>query len=196
MNKISKFSPHGGMLTVGLLLGALLSGCATIKTGSHHDDSVLFNDYQTFAWIAADPLILGTDEQPPISPLAQRKIVQAIEFELKNKGFTHLSNPEQADFVIAYTVGTLEKIVANSYPAQYRGNWGWHMYGRNYYQTEIVHRNYTEGTLGIDIFDGKSKQPVWHGWASKTITSGDRNDPSPAIEKAVAGIIEQFPPTG
>jgi hypothetical protein len=178
-----------------ILIGAFVTGCATVKSGAHHDEFASFGNYQSFAWIADKPLILGDGDQPSISPLAEKKIVQAINDELTGKGFTYSENPDQADFVVAYTVGTREKIVATSYPTAYRGRWGWHLYGRYYYQTEVVHRTYTEGTLGIDIFDGKTKKPVWHGWASKTVTSADRNDPSPAIEEAVAEIIKRFPPS-
>ena len=93
------------------------------------------------------------------------------------------------------TAANREKIVSTSYPTTYQGAWGWRLYGRYYYQTEVEHRTYTEGTLGIDIFDGKSNEPVWHGWASKSVTSADRNDPSPAIQKAVTAIIKRFPPS-
>lgn len=195
MNNVTTIRLHRGTVAVVLLLGALLTGCATINTGSHQDESVSFSQYRTFAWIADDPLILGAGEQTPISPLSQKKIVQAIEDELGNRGFTHSENADQADFVVSYTVGTRERIDALSYPSAYQGTWGWHMYGRYYYTTEVVHRTYTEGTLGIDIFDRKTKQPIWHGWASKTILTSDRENPSPIIEKAVAAIIEQFPPT-
>jgi len=177
------------------LLSALLAGCATVKSGAHHDALASFDSYESFAWIGDKPLILGDGAQPSISPLAEKKIVEAIKNELVKKGFTYSENPDQADFVVAYTVGTREKIEATSYPTAYRGVWGWHLYGRYYYQTEVVHRTYTEGTLGIDIFDGKTRQPVWHGWASKTVTSADRNDPSPAIQDAVAAIIKRFPPS-
>lgn len=177
-----------------LVLGVLLSGCVTIRAGSHQDESAAFSDYSTFAWIADNPLILGAGEKSPISPLTQRKIVQAIENELSRKGFTYTVESDDADFVVSYTVGTREKIDERSYPVAYRGTWGWHMYGRYYYQTEVVHRTYTVGTLGIDVFDGRNKQPVWHGWASKSVTSADREDPSPVIQKAVAAIIKRFPP--
>ena len=194
MNKATTIRPHRATVAVVLLLGALLTGCASIKTGSHQDESVSFNQYRTFAWIADNPLILGAGDQLPISPLSQKKIVQAIEDELSNKGFTYLANPDQADFILSYTVGTREKIDATSYPSAYIGKWGWHMYGRYYYQTEVAHHSYTEGTLGLDIFDGNTKQPIWHGWATKTISTSDRENPSPSIQKAVAAIIEQFPP--
>ncbi len=195
MNIVNVFTPRRRITAILILLGAALAGCATVKSGAHHDEQASFDDYQSFAWIADNPIILGDGDQPPISPLARKIIVQSIEDELSGKGFTYLGDPDQADFVVAYTVGTRDKIVANSYPIAYRGSWGSHLYGRYYYQSGFEHRSYTEGTLGIDIFDGKTKQPVWHGWASKPVTRGDRDDPSPSIEKAVAAIIKQFPPS-
>ena len=194
MNINNVFKPRLQTVVVLFLVGAFLSGCATIRSGAHHDESASFDNYQSFAWIAEDPMILGDGNQQSISALAKKEIAQSLKNELSAKGFTYLQDREQADFVVAYTVGTRDRIVATSYPSAYQGMWGWHLYGRYYYRTEVEHRTYTEGTLGVDIFDGKSKEPVWHGWASKSVTSADRNDPSPAIEKAVAAIIKRFPP--
>lgn len=178
-----------------LLLGLSLSGCATIQSGSHYDEAASFAGYRSFSWIADDPMIVGIGESPSVSPLTQKKIVDAIAGELTRKGFIYRADRGAADFVLSYTVGTRERIEATSYPSAYRGAWGWHLYGRYYYETEVVHRMYTEGTLGVDVFDGKTKQPVWHGWATKTISTSDRQDPSPAIEKAVTALFAEFPPT-
>lgn len=178
-----------------VILGLVLSGCATIKSGSHHDESASFESYRSFSWIANEPLIVGTGNDPSVSPLTQKKIVDAIAGELARKGFVFTADRGAADFIVAYTVGTRDRIEATSYPTAYQGAWGWHLYGRYYYDIEVEHRMYTEGTLGVDIFDGKTKQPVWHGWATKTISSADRQDPSPSIDKAVAGLFAAFPPT-
>lgn len=174
-------------------MAAMLSGCVGIKTGSHQDESVSFSGYRTFTWIAEDPLIQAADDPATISPLSQKKIVDAIANTLSDKGYTYTPERKLADFVVSYTVGTREKVDASSYPSGYGGTWGWHLHGRYYYEAEYRHRSYTEGTLGIDIFDGKSNQPVWHGWASKTISSADREDPSPTINNAVKGILDLFP---
>ena len=190
------FNPSGRFIAhfMILLLGIALSGCASIKAGSHYDESASYDHYKTFSWIADQPLITGNGVEPSISPLTQKKIVDAIAQELERKGFAYTPTRDAADFVVSYTVGTRERIEATSYPVSYRGAWGWHLYGRYYYQTEVVHRTYTEGTLGVDVFDGKTKQPVWHGWASKSISTADRNNPEPSIAKAVAAIFEDFPP--
>jgi hypothetical protein len=194
MITISRTIGRGRAVAALIFAGAFLSGCSTMESGAHHDELASFANYQTFAWVTDNPLILGDGEQSSISPLARKEIIRSIEDELSRKGFSYVENREQADFVLAYTVGTREKIVATSYPTAYRGAWGWHLYGHYYYQTEVVHRTYTEGTLGIDIFDGRTKEPVWHGWASKTVTSADRENPTPAIQEAVAEIIKRFPP--
>lgn len=178
-----------------LFLGVLAGGCATIKSGSHYDELASFDNYRSFSWIADEPLIVGHGDSPSVSPLTQKKITDAIERELVNRGFVLSGDRETADFVVAYTVGTRDRIEATSYPITYRGMWGWHLYGGHYYDTEVVHRMYTEGTLGIDVFDGKTKQPVWHGWATKTISPSDRQNPSPSIQKAVSAIFARFPST-
>ncbi len=195
MSQYTTINLRWAKLVAILVFAMLLSSCSSIQTGSHHDESATFSHYRTFAWIAYDPLILGMREQPTISPLSKKKIVQAIEGELINKGYVYVTNPDTADFILSYTVGTRDKIDTMSYPSVYRAGWDWHTYGRDFHQSKVIHRSYTEGTLAIDIFDGKSKQPVWHGWASKTISTSDRENPSPAIQKAVAQVIDQFPPT-
>lgn len=179
-----------------LLLTLLLSSCATIKTGSHRDESASFEGYRTFSWIADNPMIVGQGASATVSPLTQEKIKDAIVGELTRKGFDYTQNRNEADFVLAFTVGTRERIEATSYPSAYRGAWGWHLYGRHYYDIEIEHRMYTEGTLGVDVFDGETKQPVWHGWASKTISTSDRKDPTPSIAKAVTALFANYPPGG
>ena len=194
MNTVPNNSIRLRMLPATLILAAGISACSTIRTGAHYDQTVDFSGYQSYSWITANPLILGDDERSPISPLTQSYIIRAIAVEVESKGYVFADSPEEADFIVSYNVGTRERIDSLSYPITYRGDWGWHLYGRNYYTSEVHHRSYTEGTLSIDIFDGKTKQPIWHGWASKTITDADRQEPSPVIKKAVAQIFEQFPP--
>lgn len=193
-NVISRMKPYL-KLSYLLILGLSLSSCATIKSGSHRDESASFEAYRSFSWIADEPLIVGSGSDPLVSPLTQKKIADAIVDELARKGFSYTDDRGAADFIVAYTVGTRDRIEKTSYPAAYQGAWGWHLYGQSYYDTEVVHRMYTEGTLGVDIFDGKSKQPVWHGWAMKTISNADRQDPTPSIDKAVTELFATFSPT-
>lgn len=191
MKKLLHLGPRA---TVGLLSIIALQGCETIDSGSHYDETNNFGEYESFSWIDDTPFITGEGRTAvSASPLTLTKIERAIQAELERKGYTFTEDRDDADFVIAYTIGTRDQVTVDSYPYPYRGAWGWHVYGSHYYVREYREHAYTRGTLSVDIFDGESRRPVWHGWAEKTITESDREDPSDTIVKAVAQLFEEFP---
>jgi len=53
-------------------------------------------------------------------------------------------------------------------------------------------RNVTDGTLVIDIYDAKTKQPVWHGTATKQV--GSKTVSQEELDQAVAAVLANFPP--
>jgi hypothetical protein len=176
------------------LAASSLAGCTTISTGANYDETTNFGAYKTFSWISEDPYIVAAGAtDAPVSPLTRSKIQNAIRTGLEAKGYTFLEQRDGADFVIAFTIGARQEISVDSYPAPYYGAWGWHVRGSRYYVHELSTHTYTKGTLGVDVFDGASKQPVWHGWAEKTVTQDDRKDPTPAINAAVTKLLEEFP---
>ena len=179
-------------IAVIALLAMAISGCATIQTGSHFDETTDFSAYRSFSWIDKDPYITG-DAVTLVSPLAQEQIKNAIRRELERNGYSFTDDRGKADFVVSFTVGAREKIRVESYPAQYRGYWGWHVPYSVYYYREVQTHSYTRGTLGVDIFDNASGKPVWHGWAEKTVTESDRRDPSASITEGVARLFQNFP---
>jgi hypothetical protein len=190
--KFRNFRPRLAQIIAYIVWSGFLVACATISTGSHYDETTNFGAYQTFAWIDESPYI-SDESTVRISPLTQSKIQQAIQAQLGEKGYSFIEERNNADFVLSYTVGTRDKIRVSSYPVGYRETWGWHVHGSYYYVRETTEHSYTEGTLGVDIFDGKSKKPVWHGWAEKTITESDREDPSSVIQVGVTKLFQSFP---
>lgn len=173
---------------------SLLAACATISTGAHYNETTDFGAYQTFSWIDENPYVAAPDDSATaVSPLTHAKIQNAIRAGFESKGFEFVEQRDRADFVIAYTIGTREEISVDSYPAPYFGAWGWHVSGSRYYVHELSAHSYTRGTLAVDVFDGASKQPVWHGWAQKTVTADDRKDPTPSINAAVNKLLLEFP---
>jgi hypothetical protein len=179
-------------LSVLLAFAGLVGACTTINTGSHFDETTDFNAYKSFSWIDEEPLVQA-DSSMPVSALAQSTIKSEIQSQLEQKGYAFSTDRGQADFVIAYTIGTRQEIRIDSYPAHYRGDWGWHVPYSYYDYREISAHNYTKGTLGIDIFDNESGKPVWHGWVEKTVTESDRDDPRPAIAEGLGKLFEYFP---
>lgn len=182
------------LTTFAAVLTLFIAGCATISSGSHINETADFSNYRTYAWAFDSPFVRGeVNSDIPISALTQTKIESAIELELANKGFTKTTYSTEADLLISYTVGTREKLVRERYPNYYRGDWAGHVNHGYYYGTEVVEHSYTKGTLGVDVFDKESGEPVWHGWAEKTITSDDRQDPTDSISNGVRLLLENFP---
>ncbi len=169
-------------------MAVLLAGCTTLDATTDYDPGTDFASYKTFDYMPGRTLIVAS--AGAVSPLLQGRLKDAAANVLIARGYRRSSDPEKADVVMSFTLGARDQIRVDSYPATYRGTWGW---GARYYQ-EVDVRIYTEGTLAIDVFDVRSRQPVWHGRTSKTITSSDRKNPTPVINEIVSAILAEFPP--
>ena len=154
--------------------------------------------YKTFAWLTSGKIMAPAED---INPVMKVRVDEEIEQAFIAKGYKLITNSENADFAISYTVGNRDKIKVSNYPATYNTSFGW---GRGYYggyhggmfgttmTTETRVRQYTEGKLAIDVYDVKSHQPAWHGWAVKRVSSTDKEAPSAAIKEVVHQVIAQF----
>jgi hypothetical protein len=54
---------------------------------------------------------------------------------------------------------------------------------------------YTVGSLVIDIFDGRTKEAVWRGTSSKTL-SGNPEKNAQHLNEAIRKMFRNFPPKG
>ena len=133
----------------------------------------------------------------PMEPL----IMAAFEDGMTVRGYRKVDDPESADFVLSFTVGSREEIKVNSYPASYQGfyghprsaYWGGAYYGYGM-ATETQVRQYQKGMLALDVFDVKERRPVYHSVAEKSITDSDRKKLDETVNAAVAAVLEAFPP--
>jgi hypothetical protein len=116
---------------------------------------------------------------------------ESIDAELQQKGFVLAADPSTADFEVDFTIGAHDRLDVSTYPVLYRGPWVW---GHGYYGNAIDARQYREGILAIDVFDGRTHQPVWTGRATKEITRADQVRADGPIRVAVAEVLSHFPP--
>lgn len=193
------------------LMLILLSACATKPTvfsdfDARHD----FTQDKTISWIQDPPMLSSGDY--PISPLAQMRMTAAIKNEFIVKGYQFVENAEQADLGVTYTMGAREKIEIVEYSGpyyRYYADWGWGQYyfpyfvhfpfdrGRDRYRyTERLPRSYTRGTIAIDIFNTKTKQPVWHTKASKRLSSKDLDSNMKNATEVAQKLLADFPEIG
>ena len=176
------------------LVAILFSACSAtsaIKVNFDRNAQVDMSSYKTFSWLKSDKILASSED---VNPVMKLRIDEAIEKAFIAKGYQLVEDTEQADFTISYTVGSRDKIKVDSFPTSYRTTFGW---GRGYYGgismgTETRVRNYTEGKLAVDVYDVKSKQPAWHGWATKRLTSADKQEMETTINLIAQEVINQF----
>lgn len=189
-------------LLITALASFALAACATGFQATYDSDPAHdFSAYETFAWISENPMIVGPTNRVP-NPLLERRIMAAIEGGMITRGYRQVDDPDAADFVMSFTVGSRDEIRVDSYPTAYstyavRGGWGW---GGPYYgvgvgiATETEVRQYQKGMLALDVFDVKEHRPVFHAVAEKSITHTDRNKMNETVQAAVDAVLAGFPP--
>jgi len=111
-----------GPVAVLALVAALTGACSTLKVGSDFDHAASFSGYRTYSW-------LPRERRGNSNPLTVQRARDAIDSELIAKGFHEASDPQAADFVVDFTIGSHERTDVESYPAAYAGPWwgvrGW-----------------------------------------------------------------------
>lgn len=153
---------------VPLLLIAMLCACASRPRGD-----VRFDEYYDFAnakklAFAPDP---PTRAEAPENVRAARAMARGdIERALAAKGFSFVSDIEQADLVVGYTLGTFAKPRLSG-----RSSWG------------------TLAGMEIDFIDPQPHDMVWSGWAALTWRESSM-DVKQEIARVVAFILQDFPP--
>ena len=168
-----------------LFIGLIFAGCAAPAPMIDFDPSYNFSQDKTFAFISEHPLMKEAGAEVG-NPLIEGRLVQITENILAARGFTRVSNREEAHLAVGFTLGGREKIQVDSYPEFYRGGYG----GQS-----VDVRQYTEGVLSVDIYDPQERRPVWHGRATGQITKKMQENPTPALEKVLGRIFATFPPS-
>ena len=189
------------MRLIALLFAvALLIGCSAPAPLIDYDSSYDFSKDRTFAFLSDHPLIRGEGATGG-SSMMEGRLMQITENILAARGLTRISDPEKADLAIGFTLGARDKIQVNSYPQTYHSGYGrWGYGGRGYYggghygASTVNVRQYTEGTLAVDIYDTTGHRPVWHGRATRKITKKMQENPGETLREILGGIFATFPP--
>ena len=188
---------HQRLLLLSCAFGCMALACANpIRTSFDLDPSADFSQFRTFAWIGPAPLARakqGSGAQSFVSALDDQRLRRAVDRDLQAKGYTLVQNIDEADLVVAYSVGSEEKVRVHHTPASIRTYPfpSRYHYGRWYMGSTVRVQQYTQGTLSIEVYERKTEQAVWVGWASKRLSRSD--DSQRLINEAVSKILVQFP---
>jgi hypothetical protein len=169
----------------------LLGGCAsgpTVRTNV--DPAVDFSRFTTFAFMQP----LSTDRAGYQSFVSQQLIVSA-ERELVARGLRRTD--ADPDLLVNFSADLDQRLRVTQTPSTFHGRQfnhhrrGFYSAWPTYQQTQI--RQYTQGTLGIDVVDAARRQLVWEGFAIGRITQQTTDNLGPALDAAVTDIFRDFP---
>ncbi len=186
------------MVALGM---SLLAACATPVTSSIDQASdVDLSTYQTYAWISDEPYVSDeTLRSELVNPVNLRRVRETIEAELERKGYRLVDNMD-ADLVVGYTLGSRNWVRVQNYYDSFGYRYvGFNRFSRfgafnGFYPGASVGRNVriiTEGTLAVDLFDNRTRQAIWSGTASRSLT----RDPQgmQLIPEAIVALIGPLP---
>jgi hypothetical protein len=167
---------------------AALLACSHAKVETQFDPKAEFARYRTWAWVAEQP---GPEQAEAVrNPAVMGLVRQAVERELGARGLARASGPEP-DLLVAVLGFAHDRIEVTHYGYAEPVAYGWYSppgaYGTNVQQ-------YREGTLVLDLVDARTKQLVWRGTATDTVSSTSQ---VPAvIDAAVKDMLASYPPKG
>lgn len=166
-----------------VIVALVFTSCTTVRVVTDYDRQADFGSYKSYAFYRP-----GIDKAE-ISDLDKKRILRAIDAELRAKG---LNKSESPDMLVS--IFTKERERVDVYNNNFGWGWGWNpwWYGGGWGST--VSRT-TEGTLYIDLIDAKTNELVWQGLGSaRLVTGSDIDKKDERIREIVHEIMERYPP--
>jgi len=178
-----------------LLFAFLIVSCGGIKIESTQSKGVDLKKYKTFAW--AKP------EDPDHAKRKDDKLYSGLILELANaellkKGFVLDTIQPEAIFMFDTRV---DEQVTYSQGAPANTSYGGYAYGGygyygGYYAPipvssgHVTQHEFEEGMLYVDMFDAKTRVPLWGGWAKAKLTA--KSDVEADVRFAVKHIFARL----
>lgn len=177
--------------TTALLTAVALSACGSgVSVKSDYDPSAVqaMNAYKTYSWAPSK-------RTQDVTSLNAQRIQAAVDAALSAKGLQKAA-AGTGDFLVAYIVSTSQQTDYSTTSDYYGYGWGrWYGAGGGMSTSRTTAYNWTQGTLVLDIVDGKSNEMVYRATAEAEVNQ----DLSPAerqtrVNEAVVRMLEKFPP--
>ena len=156
------------------------SSAQQVKTD--YDRSANFGQYKTYSW----------EQVKTKDALDVDRIKTAVNAALAAKGWTQVDSG--GDVCIVAIEITKNQQTLNTFYDGFGGGWGWRRFGGGGFgQATTTTETYKVGTLVVDLFDAKTKQLIWRGTSSNTLSNNsDKNIKN--LDKGVEKMFKQFPP--
>jgi hypothetical protein len=181
----------GYLHSIGII-ASVLAACSTLRVSSDYDPKANFSQYRTYAW-PKEHASMAVDISGVPSGLIEQRIRSAVDAQLQVKGLRKVKDEERPDLYVYDHVTQRQKL--ESYGAGFGLGYGYGYgpWGVGGIASPIYNiRQYTEGTLVLDLVNAQNHQLVWRGIASDIVEEPKKS--AEKIHHAVAETLKEFPP--
>ena len=174
-------------------LGVGLAACTTLPVTTDANPNMSVSSCHTYTF--ANEHIANSDHPAAYgNPLNAQRLREAVAVNLAAKGIQP-ADPATAQCVVGYAIGTRQ--VFNDYYAGW-GGWGYGGWGPRrggFYGGWGWDGPYVsdETRIAVDIFDAKSRTPIWHASVSQNVSNLTGPNAEAKISQGTAAIFAKFP---
>ena len=167
-------------LLIGMIVFAGTASAQQVKTD--FDRSANFTQYKTYSW----------EQVKTKDALDAGRIKSAVNAVLATKGWTQVDSGGDVS-IVAMEI-TQNQQTLNTLYNGFGGGWGWRRFGGGGFgEATTTTDTYKVGTVVVDLFDTKTKQLIWRGSESDTLSNNsDKNIKN--LDKGVDKMFKKFPP--
>ena len=183
---------RSAVLSLMGLVALVLVGCSsTPKVNVDYDPAFNFQSIRTYHVVDHNTAAFVGQQG---TTLGEQRITDALVRELNARGLRP-ARDVKADIIVTFHVVSQDKTRVTTYNNHY----GYTGYRRGYAYgwggpTNVDVRQYTEGTLIVDLVEPRQKRVVWRGGTSTVVRDRTTAEREELINSHVAAIMAQLPP--
>jgi hypothetical protein len=173
-------------------IGMSITACTTLPVTTDANPGMSVSNCHTYAFAREH---VANADQPAAygNPLNAERLRTAIASNLAAKGIQP-ADQATAECVVGYAMGSRQ--VFNDYYAGFGGGWGYGwgrrggFYGGWGWDGPYVR---DETRIAVDLFDAKSRTPIWHASVSQNVSDLTGPNAEAKISAGTAAIFAKFP---
>ena len=172
--------PRLVLALAGMIL--LTAAVAAQQVKTDYDRGANFGGYKTYSWAQ-----VKTKDALDVD-----RIKAAVNAALAGKSWTQVESGGDVS-IVAMEI-TRDQQTLNTFYDGFGGGWGWRRFGGGGFgEATTTTETYKVGTVVVDLFDSKTKQLIWRGVSSDTLSNNsDKNIKN--LDKGVEKMFKKFPP--
>lgn len=165
-----------------IVMALIIMSCAPIRVNYDYERTTDFSKYKTYQYYG--------DMETGLSPLDTKRLLDAIDLKMKEKGFAISESP---DFLIDIKSSEFKEVPRNNVGVGLGGGGG-HMGGGVSIGIPIGQSNVNR-QITIDFVDEKGNGLFWQAVSESVFTPNATPEKREAqLQKVVEKVLDQYPP--